>query len=96
MIICLLSLSPSLPPSLPLSITVLNVMTNEMLLRYVCLCSLYIYADILKYKCTSMDFYCVTLSQGLKFKQFPYLLTLQLKRFDFDYQSMHRIKLNDR
>jgi len=27
---------------------------------------------------------------------FPYLLTLQLKRFDFDYTTMHRIKLNDR
>ena len=34
--------------------------------------------------------------KGLKFKRFPYLLTLQLKRFDFDYQAMHRIKLNDR
>jgi ubiquitin carboxyl-terminal hydrolase 47 len=34
--------------------------------------------------------------KGLKFKQFPYLLTLQLKRFDFDYQTLHRIKLNDR
>ena len=34
--------------------------------------------------------------KGLKFKSFPYLLTLQLKRFDFDYQTMHRIKLNDR
>ena len=34
--------------------------------------------------------------QGLKFKRFPYLLTLQLKRFDFDYSTMHRIKLNDR
>jgi len=28
--------------------------------------------------------------------RFPYLLTLQLKRFDFDYSTMHRIKLNDR
>lgn len=34
--------------------------------------------------------------QGLKFQTFPYLLTLQLKRFDFDYSTMHRIKLNDR
>lgn len=34
--------------------------------------------------------------QGLKFTRFPYMLTLQLKRFDFDYSSMHRIKLNDR
>lgn len=34
--------------------------------------------------------------KGLKFVTFPYLLTLQLKRFDFDYNTMHRIKLNDR
>lgn len=34
--------------------------------------------------------------KGLKFTKFPYILTLHLKRFDFDYQSFHRIKLNDR
>ncbi|XP_023222408.1 ubiquitin carboxyl-terminal hydrolase 47-like [Centruroides sculpturatus] len=34
--------------------------------------------------------------KGLKFIRFPYLLTLQLKRFDFDPVTMHRIKLNDR
>jgi len=34
--------------------------------------------------------------QGLRFLTFPYLLTMQLKRFDFDYTTMHRIKLNDR
>ncbi|XP_014888742.1 ubiquitin carboxyl-terminal hydrolase 47 isoform X1 [Poecilia latipinna] len=34
--------------------------------------------------------------KGLRFLHFPYLLTLQLKRFDFDYTTMHRIKLNDR
>lgn len=34
--------------------------------------------------------------KGLKFLSFPYLLTLQMKRFDFDYNTMHRIKLNDR
>lgn len=34
--------------------------------------------------------------KGLHFKSFPYILTLHLKRFDFDYQTMHRIKLNDR
>lgn len=33
--------------------------------------------------------------KGFKFVSFPYLLTLQLKRFDFDYHTMHRIKLND-
>ncbi|XP_063802500.1 ubiquitin carboxyl-terminal hydrolase 47 isoform X3 [Pseudophryne corroboree] len=41
-----------------------------------------------KKKCDAM--------KGLRFLHFPYLLTLQLKRFDFDYTSMHRIKLNDR
>nr|CAD7395807.1 unnamed protein product [Timema cristinae] len=34
--------------------------------------------------------------KGLKFSKFPYLLTLHLKRFDFDYQTLHRIKLNDK
>ncbi|XP_064489986.1 ubiquitin carboxyl-terminal hydrolase 47-like isoform X2 [Ornithodoros turicata] len=34
--------------------------------------------------------------KGLKFIKFPYLLTLQLKRFDFDPVTMHRIKLNDK
>ncbi|KAK9871493.1 hypothetical protein WA026_012864 [Henosepilachna vigintioctopunctata] len=34
--------------------------------------------------------------KGLKFIKFPYLLTLHLKRFDFDYNTLHRIKLNDK
>ncbi|EDO28095.1 predicted protein, partial [Nematostella vectensis] len=34
--------------------------------------------------------------EGLKFLTFPYLLTIQLKRFAFDYVTLHRIKLNDR
>ncbi|XP_005184673.2 ubiquitin carboxyl-terminal hydrolase 47 [Musca domestica] len=34
--------------------------------------------------------------KGLKFKNFPYILTLHLKRFDFDYTTMYRIKLNDK
>ena len=34
--------------------------------------------------------------KGLKFSHFPYILTVQLKRFDFDYNTFHRIKLNDR
>lgn len=38
----------------------------------------------------------VSLSQGFKFQHFPYILTLHLKRFDFDYSTMQRIKLNDR
>ncbi|CAD6193951.1 unnamed protein product [Caenorhabditis auriculariae] len=34
--------------------------------------------------------------KGLRVTHFPYLLTIQLKRFDFDYNTMHRIKLNDK
>lgn len=34
--------------------------------------------------------------KGLKFTKFPYILTLQLKRFDFDQNAFHRIKLNDK
>nr|CCA17629.1 conserved hypothetical protein [Albugo laibachii Nc14] len=34
--------------------------------------------------------------KGLKFHRLPYLLSLQLKRFDFDYNTMDRIKLHDR
>lgn len=34
--------------------------------------------------------------KGLRFQKLPYLLTMQLKRFDFDYESMRRIKLNSR
>ncbi|XP_065220993.1 ubiquitin carboxyl-terminal hydrolase 47-like isoform X2 [Planococcus citri] len=34
--------------------------------------------------------------KGLKFTKFPYLLTLHLMRFDFDYSTMHRIKLSDK
>lgn len=34
--------------------------------------------------------------KGLKFSRFPYLLTLHLKRFDFDYTTLHRVKLNDK
>lgn len=34
--------------------------------------------------------------KGLRFKKLPYLLTMQLKRFDFDYDTMRRIKLNSR
>lgn len=33
--------------------------------------------------------------KGLKFDRLPYLLSLQLKRFDFDYETFQRIKLND-
>lgn len=34
--------------------------------------------------------------KGFKFSTIPYLLTLHLMRFDFDYSTMHRIKLNDK
>ena len=34
-------------------------------------------------------------SKGLKFKSLPSVLVLQLKRFDFDYTTLQRIKLND-
>ena len=34
--------------------------------------------------------------KGLKFKELPYVLVLQLKRFDFDYSTNHRIKINDK
>ncbi|OQS03551.1 hypothetical protein THRCLA_04130, partial [Thraustotheca clavata] len=33
--------------------------------------------------------------KGLKFSKLPYLLSLQLKRFDFDYTTFNRIKLNN-
>ena len=48
-----------------------------------------------QYSCERCDKKCDA-HKGLKFRSFPYLLTLQLKRFDFDYTTMHRIKLNDR
>ncbi|XP_076622356.1 ubiquitin specific protease 47 [Colletes latitarsis] len=34
--------------------------------------------------------------KGLKFTKFPYLVTLHLKRFDFDFKTYHRVKLNDK
>lgn len=34
--------------------------------------------------------------KGLKVKTLPYLLTIQLKRFDFNYETFQRIKLSDR
>ncbi|KAF0759776.1 hypothetical protein AaE_003652, partial [Aphanomyces astaci] len=33
--------------------------------------------------------------KGLKFSKLPYMLALQLKRFDFDYTTFNRIKLNN-
>ncbi|VDK37056.1 unnamed protein product [Gongylonema pulchrum] len=34
--------------------------------------------------------------KGLRITKFPYLLSIQLKRFDFDCQTLHRVKLNDK
>ncbi|OMJ74395.1 hypothetical protein SteCoe_26692 [Stentor coeruleus] len=34
--------------------------------------------------------------KGLKFEELPYILVVQLKRFDLDYETFQRIKLNDR
>uniref|UniRef100_A0A1B6DYN4 Ubiquitin carboxyl-terminal hydrolase 47 n=1 Tax=Clastoptera arizonana TaxID=38151 RepID=A0A1B6DYN4_9HEMI len=48
-----------------------------------------------QYHCESCSKKCDA-HKGLKFSKFPYLLTLHLKRFDFDYNTMHRIKLNDK
>lgn len=48
-----------------------------------------------QYFCEKCDKKCDA-HKGLKFKTFPYILTLHLKRFDFDYSTMHRIKLNDK
>lgn len=35
-------------------------------------------------------------AKGLKFKKLPYILVMQLKRFDLDYETMSRVKLNDK
>lgn len=48
-----------------------------------------------QYKCDKCGKKCDA-HKGLKFTKFPYLLTLHLKRFDFDYNTLHRIKLNDK
>lgn len=48
-----------------------------------------------QYFCEKCDKKCDA-HKGLKFKKFPYLLTLHLKRFDFDYSTLNRIKLNDK
>lgn len=48
-----------------------------------------------QYHCETCNEKCDA-HKGLKFTKFPYILTLHLKRFDFDYQTLHRIKLNDK
>lgn len=34
--------------------------------------------------------------KGLKFKKLPYILVVQLKRFDLDYETLQRVKLNEK
>jgi hypothetical protein len=46
------------------------------------------------YFCEKCNKKC-TAVKGMKFEKLPYILTLQVKRFDFDYETMNRIKLND-
>ncbi|XP_059615711.1 ubiquitin carboxyl-terminal hydrolase 47 isoform X2 [Phlebotomus argentipes] len=48
-----------------------------------------------QYSCETCNKKC-NAHKGLKFSQFPYILTLHLKRFDFDYMTLRRIKLNDK
>lgn len=48
-----------------------------------------------QYSCETCNKKCDA-HKGLKFSHFPYILTLHLKRFDFDYNAMTRIKLTDR
>jgi len=48
-----------------------------------------------QYRCEHCNALCDAV-KGLHFVSFPYILMLQLKRFDFDYETMRRIKLNDR
>ncbi|XP_055315105.1 ubiquitin carboxyl-terminal hydrolase 47 isoform X3 [Sitodiplosis mosellana] len=48
-----------------------------------------------QYHCDKCNKKC-NAHKGLKFSKFPYILTLHLKRFDFDYQTFLRIKLNDK
>lgn len=47
-----------------------------------------------KYFCSKCNKMC-TAHKGLKFDSFPYILSLQLKRFDFDYNTMSRFKLSN-
>lgn len=48
-----------------------------------------------QYHCEKCNKKCDA-QKWLKFSKFPYLLTLHLKRFDFDSTTFHRIKLNDK
>ncbi len=61
--------------------------------------SAYIEPEILddtnKYFCEKCQKLCKA-HKGIIFETFPYILCLQLKRFDFDYKTMMRIKLNNK
>eukprot|EP01118_Nematostelium_gracile_P007705 TRINITY_DN2517_c0_g1_i1.p1 TRINITY_DN2517_c0_g1~~TRINITY_DN2517_c0_g1_i1.p1 ORF type:complete len:610 (+),score=142.53 TRINITY_DN2517_c0_g1_i1:98-1927(+) len=48
-----------------------------------------------QFKCEKCD-KRVDALKGLKFSSFPYLLSLQLKRFHFDLEMFRRVKLNDK
>ncbi|KAK0395740.1 hypothetical protein QR680_001407 [Steinernema hermaphroditum] len=48
-----------------------------------------------KYACEACDSLQDGL-KGLRMTEFPYLLAIQLKRFDYDYSLGHRVKLNER
>ncbi|CAF0833958.1 unnamed protein product [Brachionus calyciflorus] len=45
-----------------------------------------------KYFCEKCKQKCKA-HKGLKFESFPYILSLQLKRFDFDYRTLSRFKI---
>lgn len=47
-----------------------------------------------QYYCEAVD-KKVDAVKGLKFKEFPYILTLQLKRFTFDMETFSRVKINE-
>ncbi len=48
-----------------------------------------------KYFCSNCHRPCKA-HKGLKFVSFPYIISLQLKRFDFDYKTMSRFKLSNK
>lgn len=45
-----------------------------------------------KYFCEKCQRMCKA-HKGLKFESFPYIISLQLKRFDFDYKTLSRFKI---
>ena len=55
-----------------------------------------------EYLTSGNQYYCDTCKskqdaqKGLKFKKLPYILVIQLKRYDYDYNTNKRIKINDK